>query len=316
MNNAGALSETLVVVNERAGGGAMADVFRRAEHPLRDAIGAFDVAFTDGPGDCTKLVRSGLRAGVRRVIVAGGDGTVNEAVNGFFDGDEPVAPEAALGVLAGGTGGDLRKTLGIPNMEGALDVLRKDVAHGQRRRIDLGRLSWLDDAGTSHIRRFINITSIGLGGLVDTYVGQLSRFLPGKLAYAAASARALATWSNPTYSVRIDDGEPMSVRAATIAICNGRYFGGGMMIAPGAELDDGAFDIVMTRNYSRLDVLRLSRVVYTGAHLADPRVTVTRARSFTADCSERVVLDVDGEPLGRLPARFDIQPAALDVIAP
>ncbi|MCA9514134.1 MAG: acylglycerol kinase family protein, partial [Myxococcales bacterium] len=121
--------ETLVVINERAGAGAMADVFRRTEHPLRDAIGDFDVAFTDYVGHATELVRDGLLNGYRRVVVGGGDGTLNEAVNGWFGADgAPIAPDARMALLTGGTGGDFRKTIGVKNRDQALAAIVGDRA--------------------------------------------------------------------------------------------------------------------------------------------------------------------------------------------
>lgn len=307
---------TLVVVNERAGGGAMADVFRRAEHRLEDAIGAFDLAFTDRPGHATLLTRRGLEEGARRILVAGGDGTVNEAANAFFDDEgESRWPDAVLGFVPGGTGGDLRKTLGVPDLETAL----RAAAAGSTRAIDVGRLTYTGtDDRKQRVRYFLNITSFGISGLVDRYVKGFG-MLPGQFAYAAASLRAMLTYRNARVRLRVEGaGEAVdeTLEVNTIAVANGRFFGGGMMIAPEAEIDDGRFDITVLGNLGFMEVVGLTRSIYKGTHVQHPKVSTYRGTTVKADSDEEVLLDVDGEPLGQLPARFELLPRALKVLVP
>ena len=321
------LAHTVVIVNERAGGGKMADTFRRVEHRLDDVLDAWEVRFTDGPNHATELARDALREGAETILVAGGDGTVNEVINGFFeplqtrqDGcdssrPQPIRATARLGLLAGGTGGDFRKSLRMPDMNAAIDAL----AAGHTRRIDLGMLTYTDTASRQQrYRLFQNIASVGLGGLVDRYVKQLPR-LPGRLAYAAASFRALIAYRNPLVRLTVDDHFEAELPAAIVAVANGRFFGGGMMVCPSAKLDDGLFDVTVLGDLSKWELATLSATIYDGAHIYNPKVITRRGTRVTCSGAgerEDVYLDVDGEPLGRLPASFEIIPDALTLIAP
>ncbi len=310
---------TLVIVNERAGGGAMSDRFRRIEHALFDRIGDYEIAFTDRHGHATELTRKALEAGADRVLVAGGDGTVNEAVNGFFGADgRPVRPEACLGLLAGGTGGDLRKTLRIRDMDEALAA----VEEGYTQTVDVGRVTFRASADGREVSRyFLNIASFGVSGLVVRQISAL-RGLPGALAYGAATALSLWSWKNPRVKLTVDDTFEAELPVTTVAVCNGRFFGGGMKFAPDAQMDDGEFEVVALADFTRLELLAMARTVYDGGHVFDPKVIVRKGRVVTATPiragghDPAVLLDIDGEALGQLPARFEIVPSALRLIVP
>ncbi|MGM0574546.1 MAG: diacylglycerol/lipid kinase family protein [Myxococcota bacterium] len=307
---------TLVVVNERAGGGAMHDVFRRVEHRLLDRIGDFGVAFTDYAGHATELAREALDDGVQRIVVAGGDGTVHEVVNGWLDDEgRPRRDDAVLGLLPGGTGGDLRKSLDIPDMDGALVALTS----GRTRTLDVGRLTYHRvDEDAEATRWFVNIVSFGLGGEVVRQV-QGWPALTGRFAYAAAGAKVLWGWRNPQVRLEIEGaGEHFEWDGRVVlgAVANGRFFGGGMEIAPDAEPDDGVFDVTVLGDLRRRDMLPLLGRIYGGRHVGHPKVQVHQATRVVADSDDTVYLDVDGEPLGRLPATFEIVPGALRVAVP
>lgn len=312
---------TLVIVNERAGGGAMRNLFRRVEHELVDRVGDFAVAFTESPGHATTLAREALLAGTRRVVVAGGDGTINEVVNGWLDAEgTPLAPDATLAVLAGGTGGDLRKSLGIRDMETALTAMTT----GRVRTIDVGRVSYREVAGAdgggerAGWRYFVNIAGFGFGGKV---VHSLDAFtaMAGRFAYAAGAARAMLTWRDPLVRLRIEGPDGVFETETPIAlgaVGNGRYFGGGMEFVPGAELDDGLFHVATIGNVGRLEMLSLFRRVYAGTHISHPAVSMHVATRVEADSDTQVFLDIDGEAIGCLPATFEIVPGVVRVAVP
>jgi diacylglycerol kinase (ATP) len=305
--------KTVCVVNEHAGGGAMADIFRRMEHDLEAAVGPFDVVFTDGPGHATTLVRDALRAGAKRIYAGGGDGTLNECINGFFESDgTAIQPEAALGMLSGGTGGDFRKTIGLASTEDALRAL----AGGKVVRADIGRVTYRphDSAGQT-TRYFLNIASFGLSGLVDKHVTTLKQF-GGKVAYYGATLMSLWGWKNPRVTLTFD-GETTSPRPiVTVAVGNGRYFGGGMKVCPDARIDSGHFQVTTLGDLSRLELMLMSRSLYSGLHVYDPRVSVRTAKVVVAESDTPVHLDIDGEPLGTLPARFEVLPGAIGLVVP
>jgi diacylglycerol kinase (ATP) len=301
--------KTTLIINERAGGGSMLDCFRRLEHRLVDMFGDFELRFTEARGHATELVREALGAGTQRIIAGGGDGTVNEVVNGFFDQNgKALAPEAVLGLLPGGTGGDLRKTLGLHDEESAMNAL----AGGNTLACDVGLLTYRDDQGQTRRRHFINIASFGFSGSVDRFVGNFSA-LPGQWAYLAATARAMMDFTNPTVTLTVDDHFEAQAPITTVAVANGKYFGAGMMVAPEAQVDDGLFDVTVLGAMTRLELLGLARTIYDGKHLDEGKVLALQGRVVEATSDEEVPLDVDGEALGWLPARFEVTPKALQV---
>lgn len=310
--------KTVVVVNPKSQGGRLGKRWT----DLADTIGRafpFDEAITKGPGDATKLAREALRAGAERVVAIGGDGTVNEVVNGFFD-EQGVAikPDASFALLPFGTGGDFRRTMNIPlELADAAAV----IAANQRRKIDVGKLELTMNDGARALRMFANIASFGVSGVVDRLVNESGKKLGGKLSFAIATARA--TWAYKNQRVQlIFDGKPSERVEATIntvAVANGKYFGGAMMIAPNAEVDDGVFDVIAMGDLNFGDLLKSGRRLYKGTHLSMDKVTARRARIVEAEPIEPggiVELDVDGEALGRLPARFELVPSALWMVVP
>lgn len=312
---------TVVIVNPKSQGGAVG----KRWPDLADSIARilpFDELHTSGPGDATLLTRQALQGGADRVIALGGDGTVNEVVNGFFDEQgAPVKPEATFGLLPYGTGGDFRRTMNIPR---SLPEAAAIIAAGHRRRIDLGKLTYTappSAGGGDQVRLFANIASFGVSGVVDRLVNESGKKLGGKLSFAIATARA--TWSYRNQRVElVFDGEPASrveLTVNTVAVANGRFFGGGMMMAPDADVEDGILDVVCMGDFGFGDLLRSGRRLYKGTHLTMDKVSHRRAKLVEAlpmDPSEAVELDVDGENLGRLPARFEVAPAAIWMAAP
>jgi diacylglycerol kinase (ATP) len=306
---------TTVIVNPKSQGGRLGK--RWAD--LADTIGRafpFDEAITRAPGDATRLTREALRAGAERVVALGGDGTVNEVVNGFFDeAGAPIAPEASFGLLPFGTGGDFRRTLGLPT---ELAAAARVIALDRRRRIDVGRLTFTAPSGERVHRLFANIASFGVSGVVDRLVNEGSKRF-GRLAFMLATARATWSYKNQRVQLTFDGADRLEATINTVAVANGRYFGGGMMVAPEAELDDGMFDVVALGDFGFGDLLTSGRRIYKGTHVAMDKVTSRRAKVVEAEGLEPgavIELDVDGECPGRLPARFELLAGALWMVAP
>jgi YegS/Rv2252/BmrU family lipid kinase len=306
---------TRAIVNPSAAGNRTARRWPDIARQIEAQVGALEVAFTDGPQAATRLTREALRDGVEQIVAVGGDGTVNEVVNGFFDGDTPVNPDAILALMMLGTGGDFRKSLGIgPEVSSFLQRLTQ----GEIRSIDVGRLSFVDHEGQPATRYFDNIASFGLSAEVDEAVNRatFSKKLGGTFAFKWATLKALVHHDNDRVRIRIDDDFDEELAVSIVAVCNGQFFGGGMWIAPGAEVDDGQFDVVMLRDLTFMDFVKHASALYTGKHLELPKVTVRRGRRLEAkpiDPQARVLLDVDGEVPGRLPATFEVVPGALKV---
>ncbi|MFW5925522.1 MAG: diacylglycerol/lipid kinase family protein [Myxococcota bacterium] len=302
----------LLVVNPHAGAGRAGARLPELASALHADGGRFDVARTAGPGHASELVREALRAGTPGVAVVGGDGTVNEAVNGFFDDRcEPVAPEAWLAPLPCGTGGDFRRTLGISRRT---RTMAARMMAARPRPVDVGLLRYHGHDGRRAHRFFLNIASFGIGGLVDELVNDAPKWMGGTPAFLLGTLRAMRRYRNQRVRIRLDDGAARETRVLNCAVANGQYFGGGMHIAPQARIDDGAFDVVGLETTSFAQQTRLTPHLYRGTLLGKPGVTWRRAQRVHAEPvepGESVLLDVDGEAPGRLPAVFEMRPAAL-----
>jgi YegS/Rv2252/BmrU family lipid kinase len=304
---------TFIVVNPRSGNGSVQRRWTAIADTVRRAFGDFEPAFTTAPGDATRLARQALEDGFEMVVSLGGDGTLNEVVNGFFRDGRPVNPEAALGLIPVGTGGDFRKTLGLANDVGEAAAA---LAGRATRTVDVGRLSLVDAAGAPGTRYYINIASFGIGGLVDHIVNRSSKVLGGRLSFLLGTARAALAYRNQAVRLSIDGHTPLELRINNVAVANGQFFGGGMHIAPRAQLDDGLFDVVAIGDLGALDLALKMRHVYAGTHLDMPKVIYRRARHVQAepvDAGAKVLLDVDGEQPGALPSSFELLPGAVRV---
>jgi YegS/Rv2252/BmrU family lipid kinase len=305
--------KTVAIVNPNASGRRTGRRWARIQTRIEAALGPFDARFTTAPLDATRLTRAALRNGAELILAVGGDGTVNEVVNGFFDQGQPIGAHAALGLLTSGTGGDFRRTFDLPL---PIDAQLARIAQGRDRPIDLGRLAYTADDGGPGLRYFDNIASFGLSGDTDRAVNALraAKRLGGKAAFYAATIRSLLRYTAQPVQVRLDDQEEIAGRFTVGAVCNGQYFGGGMRIAPDAVPDDARFDVVLVDHGGKLELIRSLGAIYTGAHVASPRVTVRRAARIVATPAPGagpVLLDVDGETPGRLPATFEMMPQAL-----
>lgn len=310
--------KTHAIVNPNSSGGRTGKNWPETEAKLRAAIGPFEASFTDGMHAATRLTRAAIRGGAEQIVAVGGDGTLNEVVNGFFeDGASKngtlIDEEVVLGLLMSGTGGDFRKTFGIPReIDGQIDIL----ANKGVRKIDLGKLSFVDNEGRDAVRYFDNIASFGLSGAADQAVNNLTyaKMFGGTFAFQWAIFKTLLRYKNQRVRIRVDDEFDETFNVSTAAVCNGQYFGSGMQMAPDAAPDDGLFDVVVIADMTLGEQIRDSKKIYTGEHLDNPKVTALRGKKVVATAEPGVgdvLLDVDGEAPGRLPATFEILPGIL-----
>jgi len=303
------------VINPRSAAGATLKRFERSRASFERALGALDVRLTDGPRHATELVRIALREGARTIVSVGGDGTNNEVVNGFFDDDgRALSPEACLAFYVSGTGGDFRRTLSWGTEPE--EALARLVA-GRTQVVDVGRVTLRAHDGSTIARMFLNIASFGLSGAVDEVVNRSSKALGAKASFMLGAVRAFAAYTPQRVRLTVDDRSEEH-EILLVAVANGQYFGGGMKIAPAAVLDDQRFDVVTVGGISTLRWVTTSPKVYTGAHIGQEGVHVTRAVRVVAepvDKNERVLIDLDGEQPGILPATFELRAASLRIVA-
>lgn len=323
---------TFVIANPTAGAGAVKQEWDLVERLLRARLPELDYAFTEGPGHATLLAREALRSGWEMIVAVGGDGTLNEVVNGFYEkpdanslyamddrgwmtrtrdgAPQPLNPDAVIGMLPLGTGGDFRRTIGF--MGGHHETV-EHLSGQHTRHIDLGEVGFVDHDGELKARYFINIASVGFSGAVDRVVNHGWKGLGGKASYMLATARAFTTYRNIHVQLRLDDTVELEGKMNNVVIANGEFFGGGMWIAPGAELDDGQFQVVIMGDLSRREILGLTFDIYQGKHLQNKKIFRRRARrvSIRSLDGRLALLDIDGEAPGQLPALWSNHPGAL-----
>jgi diacylglycerol kinase (ATP) len=307
-----------VCVNPASANGRTGERWAELAAALRAALGDFDVAMTRGPREAGELVRRAIRGGVEFVVSVGGDGTHNEVVQGFFDEstpDIPIRPGVALGIVPTGTGGDFRRSLGLPRE--ATEAIA--CLGGPRRTADVGRLTYTGHDGGQRHAYFVNICSFGMSGLVDKIVNESSKVLGGKASFLLGVGRASLQYRNQAVRLRLDDGPVLARTVNNVAVANAKYYGGGMKIAPGADFGDGLFDVVIVGDLSAVEMAMGLKRIYDGTHVdaGNPKIEVHRARKVEAEpatAGQVVLIDMDGEQPGRLPAAFEVLPAALQVV--
>lgn len=301
-----------MIVNPRSRNGATGRRWERVEHKLRAALGTFEVDRTRGPRDAERIAREAVRAGVERVVVAGGDGTLSEVASGLLSAG--LGDRAEIGLLPLGTGGDFARTLGIPrDLDGAIAC----VAAGKVRRTDAGRVRYLDESGREATAHFVNVASLGISGLTVQLVNRTTKLFGGTVSFLVGTVRSIARYRCRDVSIRVDGGLVHEGPLILATAANGRYFGGGMQVAPGARTDDGLLDVVTIPELSKLQLIAKLPLIYAGGHLREPAVRLHRGRVVEMDAVPGTVyLDIDGEPLGTLPARVEILPAAVSLLGP
>jgi YegS/Rv2252/BmrU family lipid kinase len=232
---------------------------------------------------------------------------VNEVANGIHD-----LSEVEIAVIARGTGWDFVRTYGIPHgLDGAIDVARD----GRARTVDLGRVLFRAWDGSDAESWFANVASAGMSGAIAKRANETTKALGGKVSYLLATLAVFARWQNSEIRVSVDD-EIRGGRMHDVVVANGRYFGGGMMMAPDAEPDDGVFDVLTIGDLTKRDLMLTLPKTYRGKHLPHPKAELLRGAVVTVDSTEPLPVELDGEQPGTTPVRFEVVPGALRVRVP
>lgn len=306
------------IYNPVAGGGRAGREWPQIEIMLRRHFPDIAVHATRSPGDGAVRAAEAARAGTDLVVACGGDGTISETVDGLlraraFEG----AGAPKLGLIPDGTGSDLAKTLGLT---GTLEAQVERIAQGNFRRIDVGRMTFETDTGSAAVRHFVNIASLGLSGPTSRAVNaaRAKRKYGAKLVFMFHTIRELLRYRFQDVRVTIDGEAPIEARIALVAIANGKFFGGGMMIAPKAEIDDGVFEVIVFRGDNKLRLISQINTLYTGDHVKLGVVSMHRGHRIVVEPlgdpqANGALLDIDGESPGRIPASYEILPGALEI---
>lgn len=297
----------VVILNPAAGHG-------RGERRFRNSLAKAglkgpppEVVMTDAPGAGTALARAALERGFTRIVAVGGDGTLGEVVDGFLSAPESLRGDATLGTFPAGSGCDFARHMRVDDSP---ETLARLLESPRVARIDAGLVEF-EQEGARRRRHFLNVVSLGIGGEVARRMQRSGKPLGGTISYLLASLGALA--SARAYEMElIVDGQPRGSRRIHLAaIANTSTTGGGMKIAPGADAQDGKLELITVGDLSRLQLLRRFPSIYSGGHVGTEGVSLERVTSVELRSPEPVFLNIDGEAVGRLPARFELLPAAV-----
>jgi diacylglycerol kinase (ATP) len=289
----------VVIANPRSGRGKLENRLPRIGRILTDAGLAYRIVRTTGPGHATEAARDALQRGERYLVAAGGDGTVHEVVNGMFAGDQPIAADAVLGVVASGSGCDFVRSFNLP---GDAVQAARHLAGDRVRPIDVGKISCTD--GRAEITRYFpNIAEAGLGGAVVARASTLPGFL-GPARYFCGFWLSLPGFRPAT--IRLDaDGQAYQWKAHNVVVANCRFYGGGMQISPNSQPDDGALDVLVMVG-PKSDAFTTLPRLYRGTHLPHRNIVELRASRVRIETDLPFRIEADGEVLGSTPATFEV----------
>jgi len=296
-----------VIVNPAAGAGKSAKKWPQIMSLLKSLGLDFEHDITEAPGHATELARAAVKKGYELVVSVGGDGTINEIVNGLYDANG--IEYMAMGIVNTGTGADYIRTFGIPrDYKGGCQLLMSP----RRRTVDLGVIEYTRN-GDREKRLFVNFAGLGFDAEVVKATTEKFKALGDMPSYLMGLLTTLFSYHNREISIVVD-GEPGQRRICTVMLNNGRYGGGGMLPAPDADPADGLLDVLIIDDVTKPDLLRSLPRVYRGTHLTHPKVTLMRAREVEVRPTHQMAVQADGELLGAAPARFSILPAMLTLV--
>jgi diacylglycerol kinase (ATP) len=293
------MAKTCIILNPSAGSVRDLDDIAARLARLPNA----EVRLTNKPGSAARFARTAIGKGRETIIAAGGDGTLNEVINGIGEN----LGAARVGLLPLGTGNDFARSLSLPvDLEAAIDV----ILAGETRAVDLVRVT------SDDVRYFVNVSAGGFSGLVDEKLTPEMKKTWGPLAYLRSAAAALPELRAYRTTLAFDNAESLMLELYNVVVANGRYVAGGMLIAPEASIDDGLLDVVLIPKRPAPELALVVAQIALGTHLSSDAVIHRRAAKLTVNSKPGMWFNVDGELVGNEPATFEVVPRALRFIAP
>lgn len=304
-------TKTLLIINPVAGNGAAGRKRQEIEVLAEKFFSGHQTLVTKAPGQAADFARRALEAGVRKLICVGGDGTLNEVVNGLMSVKVEKKRRPKLGYVPVGTGSDLARSMGLTeNLENGL----RNISIKDGKWVDLGRATFVGHDGETTRRYFINVLSFALGGEVAGRVNNSSKAMGGFLSFLWPTLTALFSFEKPLIRLKIDDKVDEKMVCWHVAIANGQYHGGGMRIAPDARVDDGRLRVTVIGDLSLPEIMLNLPNLYNGNIYSVKKVSRFSGHKIEAGARDNVLIDLDGEQPGRLPVRAEIVPLALWMI--
>ncbi|TET26392.1 MAG: diacylglycerol kinase family lipid kinase [Dehalococcoidia bacterium] len=296
-----------VIVNPAAGAYSTRRKWPVINKLLKEAGLSFDYQHTEGVGHATELALAATTDGYRYLVAVGGDGTVNEVANGILG--SMAAQHTVLGVVSTGTGSDFARSIGIPrHYARACSCLTSP----RRQAIDIGVVNYRR-GGRFEQRFFVNAAGIGFDARVVEVTQGWPKYFGGTIPYVAGLLCSLFGYRNKSVVLRVG-GRVEAKCVLSIVVSNGCSFGGGMRVAPQAELNDSLLDVITVGDMSKFELLKAFPAIYKGTHINHPKIRMEKATSITVESSEPVLVQADGELLGETPASFHLMPSALNIV--
>lgn len=283
----------VAILNPNAGSGRTAPRLPRGVEALE----------TKAPGHAIELTRDAIKRGAQTIIAVGGDGTINEVVNGFFENEQPIGNDATLSIIPRGTGSDFCRTL-------------NKTYSGEKRMVDLMKVRYTAADGSKRVRYAINVASFGMSGAVAARVNESSKPLGGTITFLFATLQTALKFSGNFVMLQLDNSKTIEAKITNAAVGNGQYHGAGMWVCPGAMIDDGLLDVTVIRYLSLPELVRNVPVLYNGGILSHAKVESYRVKHVKAESREPALIEIDGEPLGHLPMEISVLPQAIRVLMP
>jgi len=296
-----------VIVNPESDCGRTKRRWKQVKEALQSFLKEFKYEFTEKPLHATEIARAAVKEGNELIVGVGGDGTMNEIANGFYENKKIINPETALGIVPSGSGCDFTKSLNIPSR---IKDSIKFISESPSLQIDIGRVTFQSFSGKQEERFFLNVADFGFGGEVVKNLNQ-KRMRKKTSSYLRGMFSTIIKYENKRLKLKIDQEEIPEDEYLVGAVANGKIFGKGMRIAPQARLNDGLFDLVLVKGMRLLEFFCNSWKVYTGAHLSHPKISLFRGKEIKAiphSDEDEVLIELDGELPGKLPATFKIVP--------
>jgi len=305
--------KTQIIINPESDRGRTGKKWSQIKTALNSFLNEFSYEFTEKPFQAAEISRAAIKDGNELIVGVGGDGTMNEIANGFFEDKKIINPDTTLGLIPSGTGSDLSRSLNIPpGLKNAMEIITQAPA----RKIDAGRVVFKGNEGGETDRFFLNIADFGIGGEVVRRVTQ-NRKKRKTSSYLKSLLSAIISFKPKKLIITIDEQELPAEEYMIGAVSNGKVFGKGMKIAPNADLQDGLFDVVLVKGMKMFEFCKNAWRLYSGTHLSHPKISLIRGHTIlvrSADHDpEEVLLELDGEQLGTVPATFSLLPRTFPV---
>jgi len=295
-----------VIVNPAAGAGRAAKRWPQISSWLNEVGLSFEHEITESPGHATELAKSAVERGYGLVVSVGGDGTINEIVNGLYESGG--IKDVMLGIISAGTGSDYIRSLGLPcHFKEACQRL----INPRKLAVDVGMAEYAGN-GRKAKRLFVNFAGLGFDAEVVKATTRRYKALGSKPSYLAGLLTTFLLYRGREVSLRVD-GKTEDRKVCTVLVSNGKYGGGSMLVAPHADPADGFLDVLIIDELSKPDLFWSLPRIYRGTHLTHPKVSLKKARDVYIQSIQQTSLQVDGELLGETPVHFQVLPATLNL---